>query len=197
MSVASSYPPESNPFRSSQIDKIPYQPLNTDLDAIMSKLRGMDFRGAITGPHGHGKTTLMENIMKRLSDENQPVKHLRLNLTLKNQRLVWLFSHKLNSDDVVLLDGADLLNPLAWIIFKLRVRHTKGLIITTHRDGLLPTLHACTTSCELQWELISSLAPDHQHKLKAFSKALFEKHKGNIRSSLRELYDQWAEGRLT
>ena len=68
----------------------------------------MNLRCAITGPHGHGKTTLMEDIMKRLIAEDQPVKHLRLNLTLKNQRLLWLFRRKLNNEDVVLLDGAEL-----------------------------------------------------------------------------------------
>ena len=51
--------PRENPFRTEITDNITFKFTDNNLDSITTKLRDMDYRAAIIGPHGHGKTTLM------------------------------------------------------------------------------------------------------------------------------------------
>ena len=94
--------------------------------------------------------------------------------------------------DIVFVDGAEQLGPLAWWRFRRIVRQATGLVITSHRSGRLPTLIECRTSPTLLRELVTELAPDDIEKLEPRLDDLFERHKGNLRSCLRELYDRYA-----
>jgi hypothetical protein len=70
---------------------------------------------------------------------------------------------------------------------RLRTRRAGGLVITSHRPGLLPTLFECTTSPELLAEIVGELSGADLE-----AGELYERHRGNVRDALRELYDRWA-----
>jgi hypothetical protein len=96
---------------------------------------------------------------------------------------------------VICLDGAEQLTPWAWLAFKRRARRARGLIITSHRAGLLPTLHTCVTSelllDDILWRLLSPAGRELSQPLPT-SRELFHRHRGNLRDALREMYDVFA-----
>ncbi|UCE48496.1 MAG: hypothetical protein JSW47_23250, partial [Phycisphaerales bacterium] len=91
--------------------------------------------------------------------------------------------------DVILVDGADHLSRWIWRCLKRRVFCQKrGLIVTTHRPGLLPTWHECRTSPVLLERIVTHLVPDRAIP-HACIRELYHHCRGNIRDALRELYD--------
>ena len=96
----------------------------------------------------------------------------------------------LTSRDAVLLDGAEQLSLLSWFQLRWRTRRAGFLVVTTPRAGRLPLLHRCTTSPELLCELVSSLG---QLLNADETVALYQRHRGNVRDALLELYDQRAK----
>jgi hypothetical protein len=71
------------------------------------------------------------------------------------------------------------------------------LVATLHRPRLLPTLIECRTDLGLLRELVAELAPADAPLLEPRLDELFERHRGNIRLCLRELYDVYAGRALT
>ena len=101
------------------------------------------------------------------------------------------FTSELGGDDIVLFDGADLMSRLAWARFKRRTRRAAGLIVTSHRPGVLPTLIECRTTPELLDDIVVQILGDGAG-LGELPHRLFEKHQGNLRDALRELYDMYS-----
>jgi len=61
---------------------------------------------------------------------------------------------------------------------------------TAHRPGLLPPLLDCATTRELLEGIVRDLVGPQEEALPLGE--LFARHGGNVRESLRELYDVWA-----
>jgi len=100
----------------------------------------------------------------------------------------------LSERDVVLFDGADLMGRLGWLRFRRRARKAAGLVITSHRPGMLPTLIDCSTTPELlDGIIVDLLGKDYDGARERLPRRLLEKHEGNVRNALRELYDTYAE----
>ncbi len=182
-----------NPFSTDRVLRVRYRLRDTTWPELFSKLEALNHRAAIVGPEGAGKTTLLEDIEPHLVERGFRVKHLRLDDLQPSFDGVFLarFCRDLSRRDVILFDGAEQLGFLAWQMFKRRTRVAGGLIITSHRPGLLPTLIHCRTNPQLLGELIDTLRGDLA--LTCDREALFNRHEGNIRHALRELYDHCAE----
>lgn len=183
-----------NPFAVERIQAIRYRPVNMTFDQSLARLHELNYRAAIIGPEGSGKTTLLEDLQQMLQQ-----KGLRANLTFVNdtsrfdspacRRLL----SELTRDTILLLDGADLIRRWDWSLLKRHtITHTSGLVITSHRRGLLPTLIECTTSPALLKEIVSDLLPRGRTIPMAFLDSLYLRHQGNLRACLRELYDLYA-----
>ena len=160
--------------------------------ALMPRLEALGNRAAIVGPHGSGKTTLLEDLEGVLRQRGFRITHVRLDADDRRLPREWrLTASRLDSRDVVCLDGAEQLGPIGWLCFRWRARRAGGLIITAHRSGRLATLVTCATSAGLLGRIIQRLAPTG---LAAAPPAavLFARHRGNLRDALRELYDVYA-----
>ena len=107
----------------------------------------------------------------------------------------WLreFFASTGPNDVLLFDGAEQLSRLAWWRFRRLARRARGLVITSHRPGLLPTLVACETDADLLRDIVSDLAPTGPPMPGPAPEELFARHNGNVREALRELYDRCAD----
>jgi hypothetical protein len=173
-----------NPFASHRIEAMAYRPQGTSWQALLRRLEELRYRAAIVGPHGSGKTTLLEALAARLAALDFVPQCAFLND--RSKRLPPL--GRLTRRHIVLLDGADHLPAMAWALLGLRLRTAGGLIITSHRAGMLPTLVQTTTSPNLLRELVQTLNPGQDRDIEA----LFRRHNGNVRNALRELYDQSA-----
>jgi hypothetical protein len=97
---------------------------------------------------------------------------------------------ELTRDTILLLDGADLIHGREWSHLKHHtIAHTSGLVVTSHRRGLLPTLIECSTTPTLLKDIINDLVPRGRTIPAEFLESLYQRHEGNLRDCLRELYD--------
>lgn len=169
-----------NPFRSGRVEKLRYRlPQGLTWDDLLDRLAALRHRAAIVGPHGRGKTTLLEELAVRLAKEGFRVRTVTLR---QEERRVGRIL-RLGADEILLLDGAELLGRLAWLRVRFACRHAAGLIVTSHRPGLLPTLLECETTPELLAELVMELTG------KALETSdVFVRHEGNLRLAFWDLY---------
>ncbi|MCI0744240.1 MAG: hypothetical protein L0Y58_02440 [Verrucomicrobia subdivision 3 bacterium] len=175
-----------NPFRSERVEGLRYRPQGYSWDELWRRLEWLGYRCAIVGPEGSGKTTLLENLGEQLTREGRTVRWLRLN---REQRSVPR-DFSFDPGEIILADGIEQLGAVKWHLFVRRARRAGGLIITIHTRGRLPTLLECTTSPELLRELVSELVDDEPI---LSADALYQKHSGNLRHAMGELYELYAE----
>jgi hypothetical protein len=172
-----------NPFASWRVERIRYRPQGMGWDQIMARLEELNHRAAIVGPDGSGKTTLLEDLAGRLSGR------FRVRLVVRdNGHEAAPLPTAFSADEVLLIDGADRLSWPRWRMLRWRSRRAAGLVVTSHRHGLLSTLIETGTSMELMRDLVGELTDD----MPADLETLFHHHGGNVRDVLRLLYDRRA-----
>ena len=180
-----------NPFAMDRIHAIRFRPQGGTFLEVLARLRELNYRAAIVGPDGSGKTTLLEDLERLFAEQGIKTRTVFVNDTspLTDPACRRLLA-ELDRDELLLLDGADLVPRSCWSLLKRHtITHTYGLVITSHRAGLLPTLLECTTSPSLLQEIVRELQPpDHPIPTESLN-ALFHRHQGNLRDCLRELYD--------
>lgn len=180
-----------NPFSTRHTDGLAFRYLQGDAVELMARLEHLEYRAALVGPHGSGKTTLMEELRERLAGDGRRVYSVFVNDTSPLTRVVCdeLFQ-ELTPGGIVFLDGADLIGRFRWWRFRARVfAGGSGLVITTHKSGMLPTLLECRTSPELLRVLAEELTGDPKMLSEERLEELFLRNNGNIRDCLRDLYD--------
>jgi hypothetical protein len=185
-----------NPFAATRVLSIRYEFPQGQAGTLLARLERLRYRAAIVGPHGTGKTTLLEDLEKPLARLGFRVTRLRLDAGHRRfpRRRLSQWAATLDARDLVCLDGAEQLDGVRWMMFRWRTRRAGGLLITSHRPGLLPTLIECTTSPELLDGIMSRLAPKTGGVRTPTPEDLFARHHGNLRDALRELYDVYAAG---
>lgn len=179
-----------NPFRADRIEALAVRPYGWTWNGLIDRLATLGNRGAVVGCHGHGKTTVLEELERRL-----PGPTLRIDLAADEPRPL---RAALAAGDVtgrvVLLDRSEKIGPIDWHRLRWAWRSAAGLVIARHRPGRLPTLVRLDTSPQLLEQLALELAPDLPAAIVANLPAIFARHHGNIRECLRELYDRYACG---
>lgn len=183
-----------NPFAVQRILEIRYSLPEAAWENLLERLVALRFRAALVGPHGHGKTTLLEDLGTRLADRGFRIRAVTLHegdrrLAAPQRRDLF---GGLTPLDVLLLDGAEQLGRLAWLEARTRTRGAGGVVITSHRPGLLPTLHECRTTPELLMGIVRDLLGPEAEEMQGRVKELFARHSGNVREALRDLYDLYA-----
>lgn len=184
-----------NPFRSERVLEVRYLSINWTWSELLARLAILNYRGAIIGPHGAGKTTLLEDLIVRLEAIGFQTRFARLDQEsprLSPDAMSALVAG-LGPRDIILLDGCEQLSFRAWRQFLSRTRSARGLIITTHEPGRLQTLVECRTNAGLLEEIVRSLI-DPRYASSLDFPELFQRHAGNIRDCLRELYDAHPPG---
>jgi energy-coupling factor transporter ATP-binding protein EcfA2 len=183
-----------NPFAVERIQTIRYRPLHTSFDRIPARLRELNYRAAIIGPEGSGKTTLLEDLQRLLERKGWRTRLVFVNDTSGCDRPACRhLVSELTPETLLLLDGADSIRRWDWSLLKRRtITYACGLVITSHRPGLLPTLIECSTTPTLLNEIVNGLLPQSRTIPAEFLDSLYVRHQGNLRDCLRELYDLYA-----
>lgn len=177
-----------NPFSTDRVLRVRYRPQGWAWDELLSRLAALNYRAAIVGAEGRGKTTLLEDLGDKLQQQDFGVRHLRLTRELPTFQRGELrnFLQSVSAREVILFDGAEQMKRVTWWGFLRAARRARGLVITSHRAGLLPTLVKCETNVPLLRGIVEDLHPAEDGAAVA---ALFTRHRGNVRDALRELYD--------
>lgn len=180
-----------NPFRTDRVLQVRYRLPGGSWDDLLARLESLGRRAAIVGPQGSGKTTLLEDLAPKLRERGFGVRELRLDTERPRFEPEFLdrFFAGLGPRDVLLFDGAEQLGRFAWSRFERRARAAAGLVVTLHRPGRLPTLLETSTSPQLLDGIVEQILGGPS----AYTPGLFEKHGGNLREALRELYDRYAD----
>jgi len=175
-----------NPFSTRRTDRLAFRSRGCGWPDLMARLETLSYRGAIVGPDGSGKTTLLEELACRLSADFR----IRRAFLSADRRCLpeGSFFDGIRSRDLFLIDGADLLGAADWARCRHRTSRAGGLIITSHRTGLLPLLIECRTDPALLADLVAELAGPADINVEALHAAFA----GNIRDILRHLYDVYA-----
>jgi len=179
-----------NPFRTERVLRVRYRLAGGTWDGLLDRFDALGRRAAIVGLHGTGKTTLLEDLAPRLRARGFGIRELRLDTETPRFEPGFLdrFFGSLGERDVILFDGAEQLGWLARLRFQRRARGAAGLLVTCHRPGLLPTLLTTSTTPELLSGIVEEILGTRLPEVSS----LFEKHDGNLREVLRELYDLYS-----
>lgn len=175
--------PQPNPFDPKRLEALAFRPQGVTWDQIVEHVEGSRLRGAIVGPHGSGKTALLNSLAAAFEMRGLEVVRLFVNTERPNPGAL----PAPNPNTVVMFDGADLISPWRWLAVKKMPR----LIITSHREGMLPTLIQTATSPALLRALVMDLVGD-EAAVSIDVDDLFTRHNGNLRAALLELYDRHA-----
>lgn len=179
-------PAHLNPFRAARTDALAYRPQGCTWGDLMARLEAMGRRGAIVGPHGSGKTTLIQSLIGRLERRGLAVHSARLTQAKPSLDVMWWKQLRRAGDaTVIIVDGSERLSTFAWWKLRYHARRAWGLIITTHKAGRLPTWVATRTGPALLGELVEELCPTAAID----TAAIYEQSRGNLRTALRDCYE--------
>jgi energy-coupling factor transporter ATP-binding protein EcfA2 len=188
----------NNPFACDRWETLPFQFQDTTEQEVLIKLALLNYRCAIWGKEGSGKTTLLEQIARRLRQEGQLVAVIILSREERRAfkklcSLLWLANTQARRM-IICLDGADCLpRPLWWALWGWSHRW-RGLIVTSHRPGMLPELiHCQTDEALLDWLLCELLNKSDLGTIREMAQEIFRLHEGNIREVFRRLYCYFGE----
>lgn len=177
-----------SPFATDRVEKLLYyrpEWSGTSWESLEKNWEELGFRASLVGRHGAGKTTLMDAWAKRLISKGQKVVRFFLNKE-SSSTLDWkLFAdcdHKF-----IFLDGEEQLSWFERRKFYQRTKHAKGLLVTRHRSGVLPTM------CELKpsIEILSKCLLELDSNLTEFPdiEEWWKLDKSNVREILLRCYD--------
>lgn len=175
----------NNPFRSECVDALAYRAPGFAWAELDRRLAAGGGRGAIVGPQGHGKSTLLREWMARFQAAGEGVIFVRL--AEKQRRLNDAQRDALSAAGRVFADSAEQLDWRGWRELRKLTARAPGLIVTTHRPGRLRTIFTCRTSPQLLDELVRELSGDDSD-----CASCWFRHRGNVRLALREFYDRFA-----
>jgi len=185
-------PAHENPFRVERIHALRYRLPGIATAEVLQRWEANGRRGALVGPHGRGKSTLLAELQPEIARAGLEVRLVELR---QHQRALPQGALRgISPNTALLIDGAEQLPRWRWHLLRWRARRAGGILITAHRAGLLPTIAVCTTPVDVLLDLVRELCPAATPALLDRASALHETHHGDIRQVFFALYDACAEG---
>jgi hypothetical protein len=197
----------SNPFRSANIrpGATTFVAEGITIGSLIQRLVGLR-QAQIIGPHGSGKSTLVQALHEHCSQMGWQVRKLVLDGRCDSSKRHWgdllaALTAGMTTNALCVIDGFEL---LPWwrrrqVIRDCR-RDDQRLLITAHDEMGLPTLYRTCVDLRLakrvvelilQRESSPAVVPEDQVR------ELLDQHRGNLRELLFALYDEYERGRLT
>jgi DNA replication protein DnaC len=186
--------PPSNPFSTRFIrpGAMPFLfPPAMDVERLISQLRETQWRGAIVGPHGSGKSTLVETLRPELLRAGRRIIHAALHDGQRGLPGDLLGPRPWDSATILILDGYEQLS--VWNRRRLE-RHVDrsgcGLLVTSHRPTRLPELYRTAVDSKLLERIVERLVAGGRSLISADDiRRESSLHGQNAREALFALYD--------
>lgn len=203
--IASSSPTHSittNPFATRFTSPGRLPPLDqrgeeVDPVELLHRLHRHGNRAAIRGPHGSGKSTLLVALADQLRVRGRLGGLVRLGRGYRRDLLaVARGLAACERDRVLCVDSWERLGWAAAAVACIVARIAgRGLLVTSHRAGLLPTLASCSTTPRLLARIMDRL-PDRFGLVGEVDVGqTFDEAGGNLREALFLLYDRFERAR--
>jgi hypothetical protein len=165
-------------------------PTGVSAAQLVDHLAAQDWQGEIVGPHGSGKSTLIETLRHTLLAWGRHVTAIALH---NGQH--WLPRGELRRAfspprPLVLIDGYEQLNWFARVWLRWRCRRSRaGLLVTSHRMTGLPLLIRLEPDLDSIQQVVAALTEDRQTRVtSADIIASHDCHGSNVRELLFDLY---------
>ena len=186
-----------NPFATDLLHAVPFRFFHADWEENLQRLAKLNYRAAIVGQRGSGKSTLLRELVKRLPTVGRPVTYLSLPMEKTTHgRLLTASLASPSRGAVLVVDGIERLSLINRFRLMRETKYLPGLVATRHRTGRLPTWIHCRTSMTLLREILQDLQLSQPDIIAAGEQA-FLRSRGNIRDTLRALYDLYAMGEFS
>jgi hypothetical protein len=168
-------------------------------ERLVTKLATQNWCAAIIGPHGSGKSALLETLRPALIAAGKEV-HL-ISLHDRQRRLPADFIPAENSASnlVLVVDGYEQLSLLErWRLSRICRRNSRGLLVTAHSPTRYPTLIRTSPNLAIIEQLTADLCREVSTSVTpndvAASHAI---HGSNVREIFFDLYDRHEQRRRT
>ena len=197
---------ESNPFSTRYVrpGALRYEfPPGIDAGTLVGRIEKNQWWGQIVGPHGSGKTTLIETLIPELQRAGRLIQRFTLRAQDRRPYRRRFSNCRWDPDTVAIVDGYQQLS--AWNRFQLRTscrRARCGLLVTAHQSLGLPHLINTRADLDTAGLIVQQLLADEPGILSHADVAeCFRQQHGNCREMLFALYDlyqqrQWERGQV-
>jgi hypothetical protein len=183
-----------NPFSARRLcpGASPYLfPPGQDIATLLARLRQNDWWGQIIGVHGSGKSSLLAMLIPAISKEGRQVRLVELHDGQRKLPPEIYRRGVVLPESVLVVDGYEQLS--RWSRLRTRQycrRLPCGLIVTAHAPVGLPDLFRTSPTLEAVRELVVQLLEGRPMPWSVQELSdRFERHRGNVRELLFELYD--------
>ncbi|MDO5554778.1 MAG: hypothetical protein Q4G68_13550 [Planctomycetia bacterium] len=159
-------------------------------------------RAQLVGPHGSGKSTLMQELRRILTERGTRILSLELHdgtRCLDCETLQRMDTFLASGGGCIFLDGFEQLAYIQRLHFRTWCRAAGvGYLISTHRAALgIPVLFRTVPSFRITRRVVDYLLDDSCFSVSEDGLvALFRRHQGNIRNVLFDLYDRYEDEHL-
>jgi energy-coupling factor transporter ATP-binding protein EcfA2 len=155
------------------------------IDRFKTQLQGC---GAIVGPHGTGKSTLLATLRDGLEELFGPAVWVQAQAA---QKAPWFVPAR---SKLLVIDGFEQLSFIKQLRWRLAARSKQiALLVTMHQPSRwIPTLFETATDLFAGQQLLQEMLADHPEKLPAFRDELakvWPQYAPNIREAFFALYD--------
>lgn len=143
---------------------------------------------AIEGPHGHGKSTLLIALAATLHAAGRPVRIVQIR-DWHDACAAGIAIATTPRRTAVFVDGWERLGLMAGPMRLMARVLRRRLLVTSHQPAGLPVLWKCETTPALLRAIVARV-PDHGGVVdEQDTDAAFQRHGGNVREALSDLYD--------
>jgi hypothetical protein len=192
--VASSTVAQSNPFatRWTRPGAIQFDfGGRSTIDGLVDRLAESDWRAAIVGAHGSGKSTLVATLLPAIESAGRRVTLVRLHDGQRRFCESPCRIDRLEPASLLVIDGYEQLGRLRrWRLAAQCRRIGCGLLVTSHHKCGLPVLFRTEPNLSLVQRLVERCLPPHEDRIRSSDiEHAWRRHGGNVREVLFELYD--------
>jgi hypothetical protein len=167
-----------------------------DAVSLVELLRLHHWRGEIVGPHGSGKSTLVQTLIPVLQDFGRDVRPFVLQAGETRLPTAGIELKTWGTSTQIIVDGYEQLGRRTrTLIHRICKSQGCGLLITSHQPTGLPVILRTTASLEMTQNIVREIQAERAVVTDHDVELSFRAHLGNIREVFFELHNLYEQRR--